>query len=296
MYMSSFHKTILLICCFLGAVSYSFAQINEGAGTFNFNEYKPLKDKPIRVFYYRPEGDVTQMPILFVMHGVLRNADVYRDNWIKLAEQYKILVIVPEFSKEYYPSSRMYNFGNVQRKDKTINKESLWSFSVIDPIFDSVVRQTGSTQKKYDLFGHSAGSQFVHRFFLFKEHTKANRIVTANAGSYTVLDPDTPFPYGIKDMGFTEDRLKNLLQRQLVVQLGEADTDPNHKQLPRSEEAMKQGAFRLERGKYFYNTAKALAEKLKVPFKWEIRTVPGVAHDNGKMAVDAAKYLYGRKK
>lgn len=274
-------------------VAPAYAQLAEGKGVFEFSGYKPLQDKPVRVFYYQPKGDVKNMPILFVMHGVLRNADTYRDNWVALADQYKILVIVPEFSEAYFPGTAAYNFGNIQAKNGTLNDESVWAFSLIDPIFDEVVKQTGSKQKKYDLFGHSAGSQFAHRFTLFMKNTKANRVVTANAGSYTVLDFDVAFPYGIKDMGFDNDRLKQLLQKDVVVLLGEKDIDPHHKYLPTTKEAMKQGLFRLERGKYFYDKAKAQAERLGVPFNWKLQTVPGVAHENEKMAIDAAKYLYG---
>lgn len=270
-----------------------YAQLSYGSGSFEFSGYKPLKDKPIKVFYYQPEGDVKNMPILFVMHGVLRNADTYRDNWIELAERYKILVIVPEFSKEFFPGSAMYNFGNVQAKNGSLNNESVWSFNLIDSIFDDVVKQTGSDQKKYDLFGHSAGSQFTHRFVLFMKKNKTNRVITANAGSYTALDFDVNYPYGIKNIGLDDERLKLLLQKELVVQLGEKDIDPNDKNLPKGKEAMKQGNFRLERGKYFYEMAKAQAKRLKVPFNWKLRTVPDAAHQNEKMAIDAAKYLYG---
>lgn len=292
-------KRLLFTLSTLSALSFlllfvpAYAQLTDGKGVFEFSGYKPLQNKPVRVFYYQPKGDVKNMPILFVMHGVLRNADTYRDNWLELAEQYKILVIVPEFSQEYFPGSASYNFGNVQAKDGSLNDESIWSFSLIDPIFDNVVKQTGSNQKKYDLFGHSAGSQFSHRFILFSKKNKSNRVITANAGSYTALDFDVKYPYGIKDMGFDDERLKHLFQKEVVVQLGEKDINPNDKNLPKTKEAMKQGNFRLERGKYFYEMAKAQAERLKVPFNWKLRTVPNSAHQNEKMAVDAAKYLYG---
>lgn len=292
--MRLFNKLPLLILCFLGITISSYSQINEGKGFFEFSDSPQLQGKKMRIYYYRPGGDIKQMPILFVMHGVLRNADDYRDNWVELADKYKILIISPEFSKELFLGNRAYNYGNLLAKDKSLNKESDWSFSLIDPIFEKVLSLTGSQQKKFDLFGHSAGSQFVHRFFIFKGSERANQIMTANAGSYTFLDENIPFPFGIKDMGFTNTRLKKLLQKPLIVQLGEADTSVTDKYLSKDIESMKQGAFRFERGNHFYNYAKSLAEKLGVPFNWKLRTVPGVAHDNARMAIDAAKYLYGK--
>ena len=286
-------KPLLVIFSFLLFTKPVFAQLADGSGVFEFSESKILKGASMRVFYYKPEGDVKDIPILFVMHGVLRNADVYRDNWIQLAEKYKILVVVPEFSQKNFPGSRFYNFGNLKTKAGELNPESIWTYSLIDPIFDYVVKLSGSNQLQYDLFGHSAGSQFVHRFFLFKENSKANRVVTANAGGYSALDFDTDFPYGIKDMGINDKRLKNIFSKELLIQLGEEDTDPNHENLNREAAAMKQGRYRLERGKYFFEIAKAQAKRLNVPFKWKIRTVPGAAHENDKMAIDAAQYLYG---
>lgn len=272
----------------------STSVIRQGRGVFDFSGYAPLKDKPLRVFYYRPKGEVTQMPILFVMHGVLRNADTYRDNWIALADQYKMLVIVPEFSKEFFPGSRSYNFGNVRGKNGEQIDPEYWSYALLDPVFNEVVKQTGSKAAGYDLFGHSAGSQFVHRFLLLTRNTRANRIVAANAGSYMMPTMDVSFPYGLKNTPVDQEHLREVFAKKVIVQLGEADTSRTERYLPKGDAAMKQGAFRLERGEKFYKMAQDLARKQASPFNWTLRRVPGVGHDNGKMAIDAARALYGR--
>ncbi|NGF57105.1 alpha/beta hydrolase [Parapedobacter sp. SGR-10] len=284
---------ICTICAFLGLVMMAEAQITEGKGYFEFSDNEHLEGKKMRIFYYRPTGDVTRMPILFVMHGMLRNADVYRDNWVSLADKHKVLVIVPEFSNKDFPGSRAYNYGNVLTKGGNSVDEKYWSYSLIDPIFDYVVKITDSKVQLYDLFGHSAGSQFAHRFFLFNKDTKANRVVASNAGSYMVLDQHIAFPWGLKGTPVDKEHLRVAFAKQLVVQLGENDNDPNHHQLPKGKEAMKQGEHRFERGQYFFKTAREVAEKEGMSFNWSIRTVPGVGHQNGKMAVDAAEFLYG---
>lgn len=286
-------RAIAVALTFISFSNAAFAQIEVGAGHFEFSEYAPLENKKIRVFYYRPTGNVTEMPILFVMHGVLRNADEYRDNWIQLADHYKVLVIVPEFTTEHFPGSRAYNFGNVQNKDGQPVAEKDWSYSLIDPIFDAVVRHTGSDATGYDLFGHSAGSQFAHRLFFLKTNTRADRIVASNAGSYMMPTLSIDFPFGLGKTAADAEQLKKALSKQLIVQLGEADNDPDAPYLPKGRESMKQGAHRFERGINFYNTARELAEKEGVSFNWKIRTVPGVGHENGEMAVDAAAFLYG---
>ncbi len=49
---------------------------------FKFNSW----DGPeIRVFVTHPDGLAPERPVVFVMHGVQRNADEYRDQWHELA-------------------------------------------------------------------------------------------------------------------------------------------------------------------------------------------------------------------
>ena len=282
---------ILLLVCIAG-VSKAQHTLEKGSGIWMFSGHPALQGDSMRVFYHRPEGNVQQMPILFVMHGIKRNADTYRDNWIKLADEKGILVIVPEFTQDRFPGSRAYNNGNVQSKSGEIQPDSLWSFSLMDPIFDGVVAAIQGQQQQYDLFGHSAGSQFVHRFFLFKPEAKTNRVVAANAGTYTMFNPDIAYPYGLKGTGLDDMQIKKILQRKLVVQLGEADTDPKHQFLNVGKRAMAQGAYRLERGLNFYKQAQEAAKRLGVECQWILRTVPEADHDNAKMAQDIVTYLY----
>src|SRR5690606_21404598 len=112
-------------------------------------------------------------------------------------------------------------------------------------------------------------------------------------GSYMMPDMDVAFPFGLKDTPAGLDQLKKALGKNLIVQLGEADNDPDAPYLPKGKQPMRQGAHRFERGNNFYKAARELAEKEGVDFTWQIRTVPGVGHENGQMAVDAAAFLYG---
>lgn len=268
------------------------SDIGVGKGVFVFESYEPLADKPIRVFTYRPEGDLASMPILFVMHGTLRNADDYRDNWIEIADQYGVLVVTPEFNDEDFPGSRGYNLGGMFNEDGNQVDEQYWAYSLIEPIFDQVVEMTDSEQAGYDIFGHSAGAQFTHRLFLFKQGLRANHVISANAGWYTMPDFEIEFPYGLKNTAVDEEALTNRLESSMLIQLGEEDNDPNHRYLRTSDEAMEQGAHRFERGHNFYKEAQEIATDNGLNFQWSIRTVPGVGHENAKMAIDIADYLF----
>ena len=267
--------------------------IETGQGSFVFDDYEPLPDKPVRVFTYRPDGDVTKMPILFVMHGTLRNADDYRDNWIEIADEHDVLIVTPQFNDEDFPGSGGYNLGGMFDEDGNQVDEQYWAYSLIEPIFDHVVELTGSEQTGYDIFGHSAGAQFTHRLFLFKEELRANHVISANAGWYTLTDFDIEFPYGLNNTAVDQDRLNQRLESRLLIQLGEEDTNSEDRYLRTSEEAMVQGNHRFERGHNFLSVAEEMAQDEGLELQWFIRTVPDVGHDNAKMAEDIADYLFG---
>jgi hypothetical protein len=268
-------------------------RIDPGQGMFLFDGYEPLSDKPVRVFTYRPEGDVSEMPILFVLHGTLRNADTYRDNWIDISEEHGVLIVTPEFNSDDFPGARGFNLGGMFDEDGNQTGERYWAYSLIEPIFDEVVARVNGSQESYDIFGHSAGAQFTHRLLLFKENLRANHVISSNAGWYTTPDFETEFPYGMKDTALDTDRLQERFSATLLIQLGEEDTDPEDRHLRTTENAMIQGMHRFERGHNFFDMAAAKAAELGSEFNWLIRTVPGVGHENALMAIDAAEYLYG---
>lgn len=272
--------------------------IGQGAGSFQFDDPKTATGKTLRVFYYRPKGFDRETPILFVMHGVKRNAGEYRDNWIALAERHGLLIVAPEFSNENFPKSWAYNLGNVVRRGPggTLAPvpESAWSFPIVDRIFERVRRSTGSARTTFAIFGHSAGAQFVHRYMTFTGGPKVDLALAANAGWYTLPAEIETFPYGLGQTGLPPSKLKGAFAKKVVILLGEADVvqDPNFRKTP---EAMRQGATRLDRGKYYFEAAKRTSEKLGVPFNWRLVLVPGVGHDNAMMAGTAAEIVAGRR-
>src|SRR5690554_7571300 len=79
-----------------------------GAGQFEYMGYGPLSDRPITLFYYVPtRGDISQMKILFSMHGAERNGQTQRNTWQNLAEEYGFVVLAPQFTQENgYPKDR----------------------------------------------------------------------------------------------------------------------------------------------------------------------------------------------
>ncbi|MDX1579603.1 MAG: hypothetical protein R3266_14050, partial [Gemmatimonadota bacterium] len=169
-----------------------------------------------------------------------------------------------------------------------------WIFDDFDRIFERVRAELELETDSYDLFGHSAGGQILHRLALFAPSEQHGRILAANAGWYTVPAREAAFPYGLAGTGLTDARLDEAFTAELVVFLGgEDDADETRGSLRRTPEANRQGAHRLARGTHFFQVARAVADSLGLAFAWERVVVPGVGHDYERMSEAAAEYLYG---
>lgn len=245
----------------------------------------------LQVFLSRPEGLGADRPVVFVMHGVKRNADDYRDQWHELALAHDFLLVVPEFSQADFPGARGYNLGYREDEQGEPRPRELWSYAAIEPIFDDVRRRFGMNTPRYALYGHSAGSQFVHRFIYYVPEARVSQIVPANAGWYLMPEPAVAYPYGLQGADVTAEMLSAALGKPVTILLGALDNDPAHRHLRRAPEALAQGPHRLARGQRFFELNRAEAERTGVTFRWRLVTVPGVGHDNRRMAPAAIPHL-----
>ena len=282
-------------------------QLQPGSHDLIFRDARGNTDRPILVRYHMPDGYTPETPIVFVMHGNTRTGRRYFDDWEEHAVMYGFLLVVPEFDTEHYPGNQWYNLGNVfvdpdaAMTEGAIasslagsaghNPESTWTFTAIEHLFDAVRTAAGSTRTTFRIFGHSAGSQFVHRLLMTRPEAPVERAVAANAGWYTMPNDDIAWPYGLGDSGFEVAGLAGLLQLPVTVLLGDADTITTASNLRRTPEAMLQGPHRFTRGHAFHAAAESTAEALGVPFAWALDTVPGAGHSNALMAPRAAEIL-----
>lgn len=262
-------------------------------GVITVNDGRGEKSAPMNVYFYRPQSFRPNGRILMVVHGQSRNADRYRDYFVEAAEKYGVLVLAPEFARQIYRGSRQFNLGNIKSRAGNFLPQSIRSFLVIDRVFDQAREQLGFNQQQYSLFGHSAGSQFVHRMLLFSPSENIIAAVAANAGWYTEPDIEIDFPYGMGNTLEVDTKLRRSFAKKLIIMLGEDDDNENHRSLRTTDEAMVQGLHRLARGRNFYRRAKGIAEKLGLPFKWQLKVIPGVGHNGWGMADPAAHVLFG---
>ena len=267
------------------------ARIAEGAGSFVFEDARGDPSKHMTVYTYLPRGvDPKTARIVFVMHGHGKNAEAYRDVWIEPADRHGLMVVTPLFDQAQWGGAE-YSYSSVESKGGDVHDASLWSFNVIEHLFDAVKADTGNASERYLLYGHSEGGQFVHRLALLLPNARYDRAVAANAGWYTMPRFDVRFPFGLGNAPVDEASLRRSFGRRLTVLLGELDIDPNHKELNKTPRAEAQGATRFERGRAFFETAQREASRLQAPLAWQLRTVPGAAHQNSKMSKAAAVVL-----
>lgn len=242
----------------------------------------------VPIHYSIPDNAQQTANVVLVFHGNARNAVDYRDDWVGLAQTHGLVVLAPEFNSTDFPGSLGYMQGGMVDANGNELPLTDWTFSMVDPIIEEFQDLFGSADPAVDLWGHSAGAQFVHRFMMFLGSNLVDRAVAANAGWYTTLDPSIPFPYGMLDAPTGGTTVEDALAQNLVISLGTADTStagPLH-----TLEADAQGLNRYARGLHFMAVAAANAPD---GTSWTLAEVPGVGHDSAAMGVAGALLMFG---
>ena len=243
-----------------------------------------LNNIDVEVFYYVPASYTASSKVVFALHGGSRDAEGIRNNMIQKSIDYNFILIAPKFSSSNFSLGDGYNLGNVyvdgdNPSTSTLNDENEWSFSIIEPLFDSVKSSLSLESEKYNLFGFSAGAQFVHRFIQFMPDARFNKVVAGAAGWYTVPDNSIPFPYGYDNSILISTNLSNLLSSDLHIQVGALDNNPNSAGLRHNEYADAQGLNRVTRAVHFFETGQNIAESSNYNFNWSLLIIQGAGHN-----------------
>jgi hypothetical protein len=239
----------------------------------------------------RPKHCSPETPVVFVHHGVGRNGGDYRDYWLPLVDEADVLVVAPEFPEADFPKGGWYNFGNVRSADGETNPRAQWTYNIDERVF-ALMREQGVTQRRrYGMFGHSAGSQYVHRMLTLGFRGQVAAAVAANAGTYAMPNLDDAWPYGFAGTDLDEAGLRAMLAFRLTVMAGTADIDATAANFPKEPVAMLQGGTRFERAHTYVAAGRAAAEKRGIRCAWTIIDVEGVAHDGCRMSAAAAPIL-----
>ena len=303
-------------------------------------------NKPdLDVFYHLPKTIDNDTKVLFVVHGNTRNADDYLNSWIRLTKDKNIAIFAPHFKRSSFISFNtlqmstssgkirtdtdlyLHNsidtlFKYIKAKFKLNDKlydiyghsagaqfvhryllmstssgkirtdTDLYLHNSIDTLFKYIKAKFKLNDKLYDIYGHSAGAQFVHRYLLMSDNPSVNKAVAANAGWYTFLN-GADFPYGVKNppISLTDSNVKKFLSTNLYILIGINDIDVDSS-INKSKGAQKQGINRLQRAKNFFTYTESIVEQNNLEFKWKYQAVPGAPHSNKVMSKAAVLVLF----
>lgn len=288
--------------------------LSPGAGSFQIAGSRGRVNAHIQVHYYLPDGLRSDSRVLLIIPGAGRNSYEYRNAWLEVAREKNILIAALGYPEDQYDFAA-YHMGGVMKNltienlppetsgvirlndddikfDINTDKKD-WLFSDFDRLFTLLRTATGLTNARYDIFGHSAGAQILHRLALFHPKSRADTIVAANAGFYTLPDLTRSLPTGLDGTGITKAGLVDAFAANLTLLLGENDDSEDAGGiLLRTPTIDEQGQGRLSRGRYFYKTGQEQAATLDAPFHWRLETVPDVGHDFRAMSRAAREVLY----
>ncbi len=287
-----------------------------GAGEFGFAGGPGREARRITVHYYLPDSAFPPTRILLVVPGAGRDSYEYRNEWFGFARDNDALVAALGYPEEHYDFAAYHmggvitnlEFANLRPRPSGavyLNDEDIafdvnpnradWLFGDFDRLFNFLKAATGSPAERYDIFGHSAGGQILHRFVLFHPRSRADNIVAANAGFYTLPLSGEPLPSGIAGLGIADESLVDSYAAKLTLLLGENDdSDDAGGTLLRTPIIDRQGQGRLSRGRNFFRIGQERARQLQAGFRWRVETVPDVGHDFREMSRAAAALLTAR--
>lgn len=174
-------------------------------------------DKILRIYSYKP-ADYENGPLLVVLHGMDRNAEDYRDRAVVMADQFRALVVAPEFDLKQFPSEA-YQRGGVLRDGKAQSSEK-WTFQAISELVKNVRVVEQKPDLHYYVIGHSAGGQILNRLAAFLPG-EAVRIVAANPGTLIFPNREAAFPLGfggLPDALSDDDALRRYLAAPLTLE------------------------------------------------------------------------------
>ena len=240
----------------------------------------------------RPRDWSSDDPVVFVHHGVARNGRDYRDYWLPHVDQGGFLAIAIEFPEASFPDILVQFRQPVRRGRQTESAPpmDLWDRS-------AAVRgaaQPGDYQaRRYGVFGHSAGGQYVHRMLSFGYRDRVAVAVTANAGTYAMPDLAIDWPWGLGATEVTPDDLKTFLGFPVTIMAGTEDIKTTGRFFPKGPKSLRQGPTRFARAHRYLQTGQEAAAELGVSLAWRVVEVPGVGHDGRGMSDAAAPLIAG---
>lgn len=225
-------------------------------------------NKNISYYYCAPKSI---KHVLVLVHGISRNAEEILNHFAEYALEYNILIIAPDFTKEYATDyQRLGRNGRGPRADYQLLA-----------ILKDCQEKIEHSFVKFSLFGFSAGAQYAHRF-AFAHPNKINKVALVAAGWYTLPTSSLPYPRGLRlknqfsDIDF---HVSQFLRLKYRVYIGSKDKkrDPALNKNPKID--LTQGKNRIKRAKNWIELMQLQMDKLNIGNEIKLEVLHDVGHD-----------------
>ena len=239
-----------------------------------------IAGREMDVFTYHPAGCASPS-ILMVFHGNGRGAQSYLKSARDLADRACFVVYSPLFDKDRFPNWSYHRGGIVH--DGKILPEDTWTTDVVDDLVEWALDQEGRPGADSFLFGHSAGGQFLSRVAAYDLPEFVDRIILANPSTYVLPSVEEAVPYGFGGLpkAQAEKWMRAYLAAPITIFLGADDT--GNKDLTMTEQAVRQGDNRRDRGQRTFEAAKQAAAQRGWAFNWDLVYADDVGHSGRGM-------------
>ena len=291
----------------------------KAVGPQSFSVSAPAGSGEVRYFGTASlDGDPRAERAIVVVHGLLRNADVYEsgaEDALRAAGTLgnRTILITPQFLADFDiaphhlpPQTLGWNWERWMGGEPAVTPVPLSTFDVFDAMIARLSDRARFPHVREILVaGHSAGGQVVQRYAV-AGHPQSSvpiRYVVSNPSSYLYFSNDRPradgtfapytgsacpnfdrWKYGLENLPpyvlGTAGLEERYIKRRVTYLLGLLDVDPNHPVLDKSCSGELEGAYRLIRGRNYVRYL-----KLRHPegTNHDEVDVPGVDHDGNAM-------------
>jgi len=152
-------------------------------------------DQRFSYYTYTPQALLASeavVPLIIVMHGTLRQPQVYRDEFMQFAEEHGCAVLAPLFPAGIEDPDDIDNYKRIEFRGIRFDR------LLIEMVSD-YGRRYGLTFGGWYLHGFSGGGQFAHRF-LYLHPQRLAAVSIGAPGAVTLLDGDREWWVGTSDL------------------------------------------------------------------------------------------------
>ena len=257
---------------------------------------------------YIPDTFTADSNVVVVVHGstgenedVVALARTFTDRWLTFAENTGAVIVAPAFDQENYDSCDCGAYGGY----RGLYGREAGADEFLHQILDEVAQLAPTSERRFYLYGHSAGGQFAARYIV-RHPERVLGIVLSAPGRYAFPDENASWHYGMKPLARTitwpdgekqdinvtpdPDRWVQASNLPISIVIGDKDINPQLCQ-PAHCPDVRCESTRIAIGERWMKEMNALAAANDMLGGVRMEIVPGVGHSSAALTDDAQEVL-----